>query len=250
MNGFPFPDGDSFWLMASVVAFVGVSRSGFGGAGGILAVPMMALFLPAREAAGLLLPIMIFSDVFVVWHYRHRVDWRQIRRLIPGTLAGILIGAATLQMTDNTTLRRILGALCLLFVLIQLLREGILKMEETLKPGPGMATILGALAGYTSTLAHAGGPVMAMYLLPQHLDPQVFIGTNITYFALGNLIKLPIYIHQGMVSLPSLYGSLWMAPFMLLGTGLGVWINDRVSKKWFVTTVYILLFFAGIRLLL
>jgi uncharacterized membrane protein YfcA len=244
MEGYPF------LITALAVIFVGVSKAGFGGGAGLLATPLIAMVMPAREAVGVLLPLLIVSDLVAMWHYRHAWDPRPLRFLAVGLIAGILVGTAMLGRVDDVWLKRVLGAICLIFCAVQWGRTYVLKWEEGYQPGWISGTLFGFGVGTTSALAHAAGPVMAMYLLPQQMAPALYMATNVVAFGMINLLKLPPYLLGGLINGHTLTFTLWMTPFILVGTGIGLWCNRHVSPIWFSRIVYSVLFLSGWQLLL
>lgn len=237
-----------FTVVAAAVLLMGVAKVSFGGAPGILAVPVMAQVLPAQMSVGILLPLMLLADTIAIWYYRKKCQWSTVWKLVPGTIIGTVIATMTMKQADDLTIKKLLGAICLLFVGIYLLQKWILKHESRLTPGWKNSTFFGMTCGYVSAIAHAGGPVMVMYFLPQHLAPAIFIGTKVCYFGVNNAIKLPPYIWAGIINPTTLLWGLWTFPFVLIGTGIGIWINHKVSPDSFVRIIYILLFITGLKL--
>jgi uncharacterized membrane protein YfcA len=231
------------------VIFVGISKAGFGGGAGLLATPLIALVVPTKEAVGMLLPLLMVSDLWSMWHYRRDWEPKKLRFLLWGLLAGIAVGTLLLGRVDDRLLKRILGGLCLVFCAVQWGRTYWLKWEDNYEPGWISGTLFGFGVGSTSALAHAAGPVMAMYLLPQQLAPQVFMATTVVAFGLINFLKLPGYVAADLINPHTLQFTLALTPFVLLGTGIGLWCNRHVSKVGFTRIVYGVLFVTGIYLL-
>jgi uncharacterized protein len=101
----------------------------------------------------------------------------------------------------------------------------------------------------TSTIAHAGGPPLAIYLLPQRLDKAVMVGTTVIFFALINLVKLVPYAWLGLFDARNLATSLALAPLAPLGIWLGVLSMRRLPELWFYRICYGLLLVVGAKLL-
>ena len=107
-----------------------------------------------------------------------------------------------------------------------------------------------ALSGVTSTLAHAGGPPLAIYLLRQQLDKTLFVGTTVVFFSLVNYAKIIPYAWLGQFDLANLTASLVLLPLAPLGMALGVWLHHRLSDRWFYRISYAVLFASGCKLVL
>jgi uncharacterized protein len=241
-----------FWPVAVLaVIILGIDKAGFGGGVGIVATPLIALTIPVPEAAALMLPILLVADLFSLRHYYRLFDPPSIRVLLPGAAVGIVLGALVFDyFADHArVLRASVGWLAVGFVLFQTGRSLIFgALARVRLPGP-VGALLGMLAGIGSTLVHAGGPFVALYLLPQGLSPQLFVGTTVVLFALMNLLKIAPYAFLGLIRVGNLSAVLLLAPLAVLGVWLGVWLNQRFDNTWFQRTVYALLFLTGLQLI-
>lgn len=247
------PDSETlFWILSiTAVLIAGISKAGFGGGVGMIATPLLALAIPVSDAAAIMLPLLIVCDLFSVYHYRSRFDRRSLKALLPGALAGIAIGAALFgYLSENDRLLRIgVGALAIAFVVFQVTRAMTAGMLEKRSPHKAEGVIMGGLSGLTSTLIHAGGPPVAVYLLPQKLPRDLYVGTTVIFFALVNLLKLIPYSGLGLLHTGQLTSILILTPFAFIGVRLGSYFNRRFSEKWFNRLVYTLLFLTGLRLM-
>ncbi|MBK7896627.1 MAG: sulfite exporter TauE/SafE family protein [Candidatus Promineifilaceae bacterium] len=242
-----------FWLAAVATALlIGISKAGFGGGPGVIATPLLSLVLPVPEAAALLLPILLLADLFAVRHYTNQVDKPSLRALLPGALLGILLGAFFFrQFSDQEQVLKLgMGILALAFVLYQAVRSRILQVVGGKRPSPLTGFILGTTSGFTSTLAHVGGPPMMIYMLPQKLPRNLFVGTTAVFFFIINLVKLVPYALLGLLVVGNLSVTLLLLPVLFVGTRLGVWLNQRFSELWFNRVVYAILLLVGLQLIL
>jgi uncharacterized protein len=237
-----------FSLAALAALFVGISKAGFGGGTGILATPIMALALPPHIALGTLLPLLIVGDWVSCWLYRREWSWRPLLFFMPACVIGIGIGTLLLGRVDDTLLKQILGVICLLFCLVQWAKSLLQRGAEAVHPGWISGSGFGVTAGITSTLAHAAGPVFAMYLLPMHLPKRVFMATSVLAFTLINLFKLPGYLQLGVINPTTGLHSLKLAAFVIGGTLVGEWLNRVCPPALFSRIVYVILFLTGLEL--
>jgi uncharacterized membrane protein YfcA len=240
-----------FWTTAALaIILVGVSKAGFGGGVGAVATPIMALTISVVDAAALLLPLLIVADLFSLRHYWRDYDARSLRLMIPGAIVGVALGASFFSyFGDNERILRVgLGVISLVFVVYQVLRALILGALVKVKPPDGAGVALGAAAGFTSTLAHAGGPPATMYLLPQQLPRQIFVGTSVIFFFALNLIKLLPYSLLGLLRAGNLATIVILSPLAYIGVWLGIYLNRRFSDRWFNRIIYGLLFLTGLEL--
>lgn len=246
------------WLPAVVaVLFIGVAKAGFGGGLGLLVTPLCVLAFGPRNAIGILLPLLCLGDVFSLRPYWGRWRAENLRFLLPGVIVGIVLGVQCVGRFSPRQLNLAIGIIAVLFVIIQLARERILRAEGDFAPGHLVGLPFGMGIGVTSTFAHGAGPVAAMFLLPQRLSKETFVGTNILLFFWVNLLKLPFFcVDRSMLDWPlftpeplitrsTLVTSLVCAPLVPVGVWLGVWLNRRFSERSFVGTIYAILLLTG-----
>jgi uncharacterized membrane protein YfcA len=107
---------------------------------------------------------------------------------------------------------------------------------------------VGAFAGFCSTVAHAAGPIMALYFVAQKLEKRTFVATSTIFFLITNLLKLPPYVATGLVDAEILKTAAKLAPMLPLGIGVGWVLNRYIPQKYFVYVVYVLLVVAGLDL--
>lgn len=237
-----------YCLAIPVVILVGMSKGGFGGGFGTLAVPLLALMIDPRLAAAILLPILCSMDAVSLWSFRGTWDKRNLKILLPGALLGTVAGALTFEVTNADWVRLLIGLLSIYFVAHYLWGKRFLEQLHTATPNKMMGGFWGSVAGYVSYIAHAGGPPVAIYLLPQHLPKATLAGTTILFFAIINFIKLVPYVWLGQINGESFYTSLVLLPLAPLGVLLGVYLHRRVSDRVFYWVSYGFLLLAGIKL--
>lgn len=241
-----------FWFTAiTATLLIGIGKGGFGGAVAAVATPLIALSTSVPEAAALLLPVLLAADVFAVYTYRKTYDAANLKLLLPFAFIGIVIASIFFtRFSSNERILKIgLGLIAVAFVVFQLTRTLILKRFESSKPSRFWAAILGTTSGFTSTLAHVGGPPMMIYLLPQNLPKDIFVGTNAILFFIINLLKLLPYALLGLLSVSNLSLSLVLIPVAFIGIRLGVFLNRRVSQKGFTLFIYAMLLITGLELI-
>lgn len=241
----------AFYVVASIaVLLVGIGKGGFGGGLGAIGVPVMALAIPATQAAAILLPVLCLMDLVGLVTYRKRFDRRMMRVLFPGALTGITLGAATFAITSDDVVGLIVGVLAVGFTLDRWFGPRLRRIEmASSTPGPAKAAFWSGLAGYTSFVAHAGGPPLNVLLLPQRLEKGVYVGTTVMFFALANYVKLIPYAIVGQFEGVNLGTSLVLAPLAPVGFALGYIFNQRVDEVSFYRIAYAALFLTGLKLL-
>jgi len=230
---------------------VGLTKAGFGAGAGILAVPLMAVALGAADMLPVMLPVLICGDVFSIVHYPKERDWRNLKMLVPSCIAGVGLGWVALAVLKNvggskeglsTVLDPLVGGICLAFLLVQVWRyfreSRLTERPEPYQPKTWHGLGVGTVAGITSTLSHAAGPLVALFMLPQKLDKRIYVGTAVTYFFFGNAVKFIPYAFQGMFTKQTLCTSLVLLPAVVLGTFVGVLLNRKFSGRAFTLFIY------------
>jgi hypothetical protein len=247
------------WVLIGLSAsLIGLSKAGFGVGAGLVAVPLMVHVLGAGQGLGFMLLVLIVGDLTSLPHYPGEWDRRNLPALLPGLVLGVAAGWGVLSFFDSLAqgelwLARSVGALCVLFVGLQVAREVMSRRasEDTSgwRPPRALGVGVGAGAGLSSTLAHAGGPVIALYLLPQALGRRVFVGTVLRYFFAANLLKLFPYIFQDKITVESLLLAVCVAPVVLGGAVAGARLNRLCSDRAFRWIIYVVALAAGLTLL-
>ncbi|MBD3385764.1 TSUP family transporter [candidate division KSB1 bacterium] len=232
------------------VFLIGISKAGFGGGVGLLTTPLLSLIYPAKFAVGFLLPLLIVADVFTLYHHRGHWDIANLKRLIPASIVGILAGSFFMHSISDFYLKKFIGVVVLIFVMVHLFRLIQSVEDNQVKPRGWVGGLVGVAAGFVSTAAHSAGAIIAMYLLPQKLSKRVFVSTMVLFFALVNLFKVIPYISIQLITIESLKAGIWFIPLIPLGTLTGAWLNKRISQAAFTRIILILVLITGIQLLL
>jgi len=251
-----------FFLVAAVaVILFGMTKAGFG-AVGTISTPLMIYACAGNStlAVGLMLPLLIGCDYVALILWWRKWDRRNLLLLLPGMVVGVAVGAGVLWMfmqfggageagkrLTNALLSLVIGLLAILFVALRAVRA-FRGQVAAFRPVRWQGAAMGAAAGITSTLAHAAGSVTAMFLLPQKLPKGRFVATTVMFYWVTNQVKLLPYFALALLSAPSLKTDLVLAPFVLIGAGLGVVLHKWVSDVWFSRIVHALLTAVGVHL--
>jgi hypothetical protein len=228
------------------VLLAAISKGGFGGGLAMLGVPLLSLVIPAPQAAAIMLPILCVMDVMGVWAYRKTWHRRNFWIMAAGALIGIAIGTITFRWFSDGSIRLLVGFIAVVFSLDYWFRKK--PAAATASPDVGRGVFWGALSGFTSFLAHAGGPPANTYLLPQRMDKTLFVGTMVMLFTAINYAKLLPYWWLGLLPVGNLTMSLILAPLAPVGVILGIWLHRRISPTWFYRLCYLFLFVTGLKL--
>lgn len=235
------------WALAIIGALsIGLSKTGIGGLG-MLAVVIFTMLLPAREASGVVLPMLVFADVVAVLSYRQHAQWRFLWKLFPWTALGVFAGYLALGRINDRQAQVLIGAIILVLLAVHLWRQR--RSGELAEHGAWFAPTIGVLAGFTTLVANAAGPLMVIYLLAMRLPKMEYVGTGAVYFMLMNWFKVPFMLNLGLINPSSFRLNLWLAPAVLIGAFLGKYILKKINQKMFENIALGLAGLAGIKLL-
>lgn len=236
------------WFYAAAipaVVLMGLSKSGFGAGFGALAVPLMALAVPVPQAAAIMLPLLAIMDVMGLAALIRERDRALVRLLLPAGLVGTVVGTLLFGVLSAKTVAGVVGVITLAFLLI---RVAFPPRADAPPPPRWLGWVLGATSGFTSFVAHAGGPPVSFYLLPQKLTPVAFTATMAVIFAAINASKWVPYAWLGLIDGRNLTTSLALAPFAPLGVWLGLKVVRRIDPTWFYRLFHIGMALTGIKL--
>lgn len=242
---------DPWFYFAAIPAVLlfGIAKGGFGGGLGVIAVPLMALTVSPLQAAAVLLPILCLMDLVGLWAYRGKWLWPELRILVPASLIGIAAGTLLFGYMSVAVLRIIVGTVAVVFTLHFFVASRHKPAAGLPDFPPSVGLVAGAAGGFTSFIAHSGGPPISMYLLRRPLDRTDFVATTVLLFAVINYVKLAPYAWLGQLSTENLLTSAALSPLAPIGVYTGVWLHRRVSDTFFFRLMYLLLFLVGGKLL-
>jgi uncharacterized membrane protein YfcA len=240
---------DPYFVTIAVVAvlIVGLSKAGLLGGLGVVGVPLLTLVMAPRDAAGMMLPVLLCMDAVAIWMYRKECDWSLLKIMLPGAAIGTLIGWALWAVVSDAMVLLMVGVVTLLFVIDAILP--LRKKLEGLPPSKPWGVFWGGLAGFTSFISHTGGPPFQIYVLPRKLAPAVYAGTTAFFFAIVNTAKLVPYYFLGQLNVQNLTLSAALAPVGVLGVFLGVYLVRRIDARLFYRIAYWLVFLLALQLI-
>ena len=238
------------WLLAFAGAFgMGMSKAGFSGIG-LLHVLVFAFLFGARESTGIVLPMLLVGDVYAVTTFRKHARWEYLRRMLPPAIVGTLIGAALMPRVSYAAYKPLVGAIILALTAMQLIRlvrpEWYGRVPHTVWFAWGM----GLLAGATTMLANAAGPIVSLYSLAVGLPKYELVGTGAWFFLAVNLFKVPLSARLGLIHGGTLLLNLALVPAILAGLVAGRTLIHRVPQRVFDTLVLAFAAVAALRLIL
>ena len=265
------------WILLMVVAALcGIAKTALPGAATI-AVALCTAVLPAKESTGAILLMLMTGDLLAVWSYRRDADFHMLRRLVPAVLTGVGAGALFLHLASNDSTRRLIGVILLLLVAITLTQrrstsrrapDGASAAQAPSPPAPTLETqeatttlatsttsgrlarlVYGSLAGFTTMVANAGGPVTSMYFLACRYPVKAFLGTTAWFFFLVNLVKLPFSISAGLVNTTTMSLTAICAPVVIVSALAGRRLAEHMDQRVFEPVIVALTIISALPLL-
>jgi uncharacterized membrane protein YfcA len=240
--------GDPWFYAAAIpaVLLMGLSKSGFLMGFGSLATPLLALAVPVPQAAAIMLPLLLVMDATGVQQLWRERDREMLRLMLPAGLLGTVIGTLLFGLVPSKTVAGVVGAITLLFLAQRLVFP---PRRDAPPPGRAAGFVLTTLGGFTSFVAHAGGPPIQAYVLPLKMDPVRLTATLAVLMGAINLSKWIPYAWLGLLDGRNLATSLVLVPLAPLGVWAGVWAARRIEPKWFYALAYVGMAATGAKLL-
>jgi len=227
------------------VVLMGISKSGFGAGFGAIVVPLLALVVPVPQAAAIMLPLLAIMDAMGLFALVRQSDKPLLKLLVPAGLLGTVIGTVLFGLLSATVVAGVVGGITLLFLAIRLVFP---PQADAPPPPRWLGFVLGTTAGFTSFVAHAGGPPVSFYLLPLKLSPIRFTATLAVLFTVINVSKWVPYAWLGLIDLRNLSTSLALAPFAPVGVWLGLKVVRHINQVWFYRLFHLGMFLTGTKL--
>ena len=237
------------WMLAVLAAFgIGVSKSGFAGVSLVHVLVFIFLF-GARDSTGVVLPMLIVGDVLAVAAFRQHARWEYIRRLLPPAITGIVVGWSLMQRISDNAFKPLVGAIILVLTALQLLRLWQPQLYEKVPHQLWFAWLMGLLAGTTTMMANAAGPIMALFFIAVSLPKFELVGTSAWFFLIINCLKVPFSVQLGLIHPGSLLFNATLIPAIAAGLFAGRWCVTRIPQRLFDALLLAFVAIAALRLL-
>ncbi len=216
---------------------------------GALSTPLLALVIDPVRAAALMLPILIVQDIVSVWSFRRTYDRQVLAWMLPGAVVGIFLGWLLATSVDVQHVKAMLGAISLIFGLQRFASEAGYAIKLRREMPQWVGSFWAMVSGFTSHIAHAGGPPFQIWTLGRGMSPVIYAGTASIFFAVVNWFKVPAYIALGQFDRSTLLLSTALIPVALASTFAGVALVRHVSPKQFALLINALMIGVGLLLL-
>jgi uncharacterized membrane protein YfcA len=239
------------WILVGLASvLLGFSKTAVGGVA-LVSVAIFAAVLPARASTGLVLLLFLVGDVFALRAYTRFTEWAVLRRLAPAVAVGIAVGALFLFVAADLALRRTIGVILLVLASVATVQK-LRRRGDGEDPGRASSALMastGAVSGFTSMVANAGGAIMSLYLLRLRLPVMVFLGTTAWFFFVINVVKVPISLGLGLLDWSTARATLLLSPAVVVGALAGRAVARRMSLATFEWVILTVTFAAALNLL-
>ena len=239
-----------FGLAALGAMLAGISKGGFGGSLGFAGSAILAVVVEPGVALALMLPVLMAIDMAAVRAYWGRWDKPSAGAILTGAVPGLLLGAVLFSVISSDSIRVLIGLVVVGFPLfrIALARGWIAPRPTGFDRRKGW--VAGAGVGFTSFVAHAGGPPFAVFMLGQGgIDKTRYHATSVIVFWVVNAMKAALYTMLGLFSWQLLGWSAALIPFAMIGTLIGVKAHKLIPERLFFMVAYTALMLTGLKLL-
>lgn len=237
------------WILAVIAAFgIGVSKSGFAGVSLVHVLVFIFLF-GVRDSTGVVLPMLIVGDILAVVAFRQHARWIYIRRLLPPAITGIIIGWSMMQRISDAAFKPLVGAIILVLTALQVLRLYRPHLYEKVPHQLWFAWLMGLLAGVTTMLANAAGPIMALFFIAVSMPKFELVGTSAWFFLIINCLKVPFSVQLGLIHPATLLFNATLIPAIAAGLFIGRWCVTRIPQRIFDGLLLAFVAIAALRLI-
>ena len=228
------------WSLILLCAMlIGMSKTGVPGVS-MVVVPTLALIFGGKQSTGVLLPILIFADIFAVIHYHRHANWKHLLRALPWAFGGIFLALWIGNLVNDKQFKQIIAITVFVSIGLMIWRDYFSKSEFT-PDSQLFAALMGIAGGFATMIGNVAGPIFAIYLLAMHMNKQSFIGTTAWFFFIVNLSKFPLQVLAWQnISWPTLLIDFIAFPAIVIGAWLGIVIVKRIPErtfKWLVIVV-------------
>lgn len=219
------------WILFFICGLlVGVSKMGIAGMG-LVVIPTLAHIFGGKVSTGILLPVLVMADLIAVKYYNRHAEWKYLWRLLPWTIAGILLGLYVGDQISDAQFKKVLSVLVLISIVLMLWQNR-KKEQITIPDYWWLAGLTGLAAGFATMVGNAAGPLMAIYLLAMRMPKNEFIGTAAWFFLIINIFKIPLHIiFWGTITKETFFLDLNLIPVILVGAILGLFVVKKIPEK-------------------
>jgi uncharacterized membrane protein YfcA len=196
--------------------FAAAFRTTFGFGEALIAVPLLSLFLPVKEAAPTAVLASIVIAVFAVIRDRKHIHFSSAKNLLIGTAFGVPFGLLMLRFASESMTKALLGLLLISFSVVSLYRPQLFLLKDD-----RFIWIFGFVAGVTGGSYGMNGPPLAIYGASRRWSPAQFRATIQAYFLPASALGMGGYLFSGLWTKNVNFLFSFSLPAILLGIFAG-----------------------------
>lgn len=233
----------AFCILVVTAGFAVRGTTGFGG--NAIAIPLLTLLLPIQTVLAVMTVLTVLSSLGHWIKDWRRIVWREIARVAPFMLIGVLIGLQIFQILDTRTLTRFFGVFVVVYAIFAMAtaKRTVAPPRKWLWP---LATGLSALAGLVGTVfGGVAGPLYAIYLNTLKLDKDRFRVTITTILMVQALMRVAGYVTLGFYDKQVLLMLTAGLPLVWIGARIGDQVATRINQHTFNVVVGAVLMTSG-----
>lgn len=257
----------SWGIFCLAVFIVGFSKTGLPGIT-IVAVPLMAMVVPAKISVGLMLPLYIMADLISTLSYWRFAVVRCCFPYLVFVALGVWSASFVVGAVDDKTFGVIIGGTVVVLIILTIAMDVVRRWKnpDTPKIEPIESTemrrvrnrgsfsivsiFFGLSTGLFSALSNAAGPIMSLYMITVRLEKFQLLGTTAVCAFCMNCLKIPLFFSLGIVNVQTLKLDVIAIPVIILGCVAGIFIAKKLPQKAFKNIVLAVAFLASLKLIM
>lgn len=228
----------------------GLIKTTFGVGAGVFLTPILSLTMDSKAAVAIMAPMMLLSDISTAGLHWKKWDAGNIKVLIPGGVAGVVLGTYYLAWASPSATQLTIGLIAIVFSVLQIIRQQKADYFTGLQLKPYHGAIISVLAGASSAVAHSGGIIISIYLVTLGMAKHAFVATLVLFLLVGDTIKMILFVNMDILSPELLVAGLKLTPALFLGSWLGAKLINKISDRQFILIINGLIFVSGLFLVI
>lgn len=221
------------WILLIISAFlIGASKTGISTLVTFV-IPIIASAFGGKVSTGIMLPMLVTGDIFALLYYRHNAKVKDIIKLLPWTIVGLILGLVIGNYINDEQFKSLIAIcvlICLCIIIYFEVKSDVIKIPEK----TWFYGLAGIATGFTSMIGNAAGPLFSVYLLAKGVKKDSYLGNTAWFFFITNLMKVPlqIFIWRNITS-EILVINLLLMPIIGIGAVFGAYVIKKVNEKVF-----------------
>lgn len=223
-------------IIILVVAFAFFAQSLMGFGGGLIAIPILSIFMPVQDVVAMVM-IYQLSMGLLAYNIRTEIKWKPVLTMVPSMLIGVALGVALLNILHGDIMRIILAS----YIVLHLLRKRTNFDPLGYLIQWGDAYLAGFLGGTLNAMIGGGGPAFILYLKDKVLDPPAFRASITIILFLSNIPRVFGFMGTGLLTHELFLTGLMAYPGFLIALIMGQKLHNKIPTDKFFIAVEVLL---------